>query len=148
MALAAKVLKKAWRVYTMVGDGELQEGIIWEAAMSARHYRLDNLVAFVDNNRQQSDGFTSDIMTVEPIDPRWRAWGWDVERIDGHDFAAIHAATQRAMSRDGRPHVIVADTVKGKGIREMEDNPEWHSRTFTRAQLDGFLEELKEAVRA
>lgn len=146
MALAARVRKKDFRVYTMVGDGELQEGVVWEAAMAASHYALDNLIAFVDNNRQQTDGFTSDIMKVEPVEPRFRAWGWEAERIDGHDFTAIDAAVRRAMRRRGRPHAIVADTVKGKGVREMENNPEWHSRAITAEQLDRFLKELEGAA--
>jgi transketolase len=139
MALGAKVLRKDFRVFVMVGDGELQEGVIWEAAMAGAHYRLGNLVAVVDNNRLQTDGRTSEIMAVEPIGQKWTAFGWDVQQINGHDFLEIDDAFQQARSRRGRPQLIIANTVKGKGIPAIEDDPAWHSLPATAAELERFL---------
>jgi transketolase len=96
----------------------------------------------VDNNRLQTDGYTRDVMTVEPVDERFRAFGWEARRIDGHDYAAIHEAFQWALAREGKPHAIVADTVKGKGIACMENNVDWHSCPISKEQLAGFLAEL------
>lgn len=148
MALGAKVQGKSYRVYVMLSDGELQAGVVWEAAMAAAHYQLDNLVAIVDNNRLQTDGFTAEIMAVEPIVPKWEAFGWHAQRIDGHDFRQIHAAFRRCLQAQGKPHVIVADTVKGKGVSVMENNPEWHSGALTAEQLETFLAELSVKERA
>jgi transketolase len=142
IALGGKVQGKDFRVYAMLGDGEIQEGVVWEAAEAASHYRLDNLVAVVDNNRLQTDGYTRDVMTVEPVDERFRAFGWEARRTDGHDYAAIHEAFQWALAREGKPHAIVADTVKGKGIACMENNVDWHSCPISKEQLAGFLAEL------
>lgn len=145
IALGLKLQGRGGRVYAMLGDGEIQEGVVWEAAMSAVHYRLDNLIAIVDNNRMQTDGFTGRIIRVEPIEDKWRGFGWDAARIDGHDFRAIHEACQWAQARQGRPHVIVADTVKGKGVAEMENSLSWHAGPPTGEQLARFLAELGEA---
>jgi transketolase len=145
IALGGKLAGRDFRVYAMLGDGECQEGIVWEAAMAAAHYRLDNLIAIVDNNGCQTDGFTRDVMSIEPVCDKWRGFGWQVSRIDGHDFEAIHHAVEQAQTRDGRPHVIVADTVKGKGLREMEHNPGWHGMPPTAEQADAFVAELREA---
>jgi transketolase len=142
IALGGKAQGKNFRVYAMLGDGEIEEGVIWEAAMAAAHYKLDNLVALVDSNRQQSDGWIHQVMSIEPIPGKWRAFGWDARRIDGHDFTQIEEALDWAMQREGKPHVIILDTVKGKGIREMEDNPEWHSKPITAKMLDGYMGEL------
>ncbi len=142
MALGARLQGKAYRVYAMLGDGELQEGVVWETAMAAAHYRLDNLIAIVDNNGCQTDGFTADIMAVEPLEDKWKAFGWQTQRIDGHDFVAIHTAMQKAMERAGRPHVIIADTIKGKGVASMENKPEWHGQPPTREQAEAFVAEL------
>lgn len=144
IALGGKLRRQDFRVYAMLGDGECQEGIVWETAMAAVHYKLDNLIAIVDNNGCQTDGFTRDIMGIEPIDEKWRGFGWEVARIDGHDFAAIHDAVEAAQARAGRPHVIIADTVKGKGVREMENNPAWHGLPPTAAQAQAFMAELLE----
>jgi transketolase len=148
IALGARFQKKSWRVFSMLGDGEIQEGVIWEAAMAGSHYKLDNLVAVIDNNRIQTDGFTADIMSIEPIEAKWEAFGWHAQRINGHDFNQIHAAYQGAMDGCGRPHVIVADTVKGKGIAVMENNPEWHGLPPKPDQLEPFLAELMREERA
>jgi transketolase len=145
IALAGKLGGKSFGVYSMLGDGELQEGVVWEAAMAASHYRLDNLVAIVDNNRLQTDGFTADIVGVEPVDERFRAFGWETRRIDGHDFEQIHEAFQWAAARQGKPHVIVADTVKGKGVAEMENNVRWHAGPPAPEQEARFIEELRRA---
>lgn len=142
IALGGKFQGKDFRVYAMLSDGEIEEGVVWEAAMSAAHYKLDNLVAIVDANRQQSDGWITGIMTVEPIVDKWRAFGWEVKRIDGHDFRQIGEAFEWAMPRNAKPHVIIADTVKGKGVAEMEDNPGWHSRTMTVEMLDAYTQEI------
>lgn len=142
IALGGKIQRKGFRVYAMLGDGEIEEGVVWEAAMSAAHYKLDNLVAIVDSNRQQSDGWISEIMTIEPIEDKWRAFGWEATRIDGHDFHQIEQAFEWAMARNGHPHVIVADTVKGKGVAEMEDNPGWHSRALTVEMLNAYTQEI------
>jgi transketolase len=146
MALAARVRRNDFRVFAMLGDGELQEGVIWEAAMAAGHYKLDNLVAVIDNNRLQTDGWTKDVMNVEPVDERFRAFGFDVQRIDGHDFAQIDAAFLRARSREGKPHAIVADTVKGKGVASMENNHAWHAGLITKEQFEQFMSELQAGV--
>ena len=146
IALAGKLRKRDFRVYCMLGDGEIQEGVVWEAAMAAVHYKLDNLVAIVDNNRLQTDGWTADIMGVERIEDKWRGFGWEAMRIGGHDFEAIHAAAEWAGKRAGVPHAIVADTVKGKGVREMENNVAWHAvgGPLPAAQYQRFLAELGE----
>jgi transketolase len=146
IALGGKFQGKDFRVYAMLSDGEIEEGVVWEAAMSAAHYKLDNLVAIVDTNRQQSDGWITGIMTVEPIVDKWRAFGWEVKRIDGHDFRQIGEAFEWAMPRNGKPRVIIADTVKGKGVAEMEDNPGWHSRTMTVEMLAAYTQEILTGV--
>lgn len=146
IALAGKFQRKDFRVYALLGDGEIQEGVVWEAAMAAAHYRLDNLVAIVDNNKLQTDGATDRIMGIEPVEDKFRAFGWETRRIDGHDFDAIHAACEWAMERGGKPHVIVADTVKGKGIREMEGDHHWHGMPPTAEQAERFLKELSTEV--
>jgi len=147
IALGGKLQNKEYRVYVMLGDGELQEGIVWETAMSAAQYQLDNLIAMVDNNRCQTDGFTAEIVNVEPLDEKWRAFGWHVQRIDGHDFRQIHEAIEAAQQRDKRPHVVIADTVKGKGVPSMENRPEWHGLPPTPQQAEAFIAELLGEVR-
>lgn len=142
IALGGRLRGQDFRVYAMLSDAELQEGVVWEAALAAAHHHLDNLVAIVDNNRCQTDGFTAEIVAVEPIGEKWAAFGWHVQRIDGHDFAQIHDAIQRAMRREGKPHAIIADTIKGKGVRAMENRPEWHAQPPTREQAEAFVAEL------
>jgi len=127
IALGGKVQKRDLRVYVMLSDGELQEGVVWEAAMAASHYRLDNLIALIDDNHLQTDGATAEIMNPNPIAEKWKAFGWEVFAINGHDFQEIHGAVQKCMLQEGRPHVVVAQTVKGKGVPSQEGNPEWHS---------------------
>jgi transketolase len=142
MAIGLRLQNNPARVYTMLGDGELQEGEVWEAAMSAAHHKLSHLTAVIDYNKLQSDASNDVIMRLEPLADKWRAFGWDVQEIDGHDIAAILAAFRHAGETD-LPSVIIAHTVKGKGVPYMENIPAWHgSVKFTRAQADEALEAL------
>jgi len=143
MAIGAKADRLKSRIYVILGDGEIQEGQIWEAAMSAAKYRLDNLVAVVDVNNLQVDGFCSDIMPVEPIDKKWEAFGWEVIKIDGHDMQQILDAFAKARTVSGRPAVILADTVKGKGVDYMENVCEWHGMAPNDEQCQDALCQLK-----
>ena len=136
MALAGKLDGKTYRVYTMLGDGEIEEGQTWEAAMAAAKYKLDNLCAFVDVNGLQIDGKTADVMPSEPLDAKYEAFGWHVIRIDGHDFDQIRAALAEAKTVAGRPTMILARTVKGKGVSYMEDNAGWHGKAPSQEQYD------------
>lgn len=128
MALAAKMDRKLWLTFALLGDGECYEGSIWEAAMFAAHYRLNNLVAIVDRNYLAATDFTEDMVELEPLGDKWRAFGWEVEEIDGHDFGAILDALEGVRSRrSARPKCIIATTVKGKGVGFMSDDPLWHA---------------------
>jgi transketolase len=120
MALAARLDGKDYRVFCLMGDGEIQEGQIWEAAMSAAKYKVDNLIGIVDCNKGQLDGMVDEIMPIEPVEDKWRAFGWLTRRIDGHDYAQILDAYAWACQREGQPKVIVADTIKGKGVVNNE----------------------------
>lgn len=144
MALAAKLDKKAYRVYALCGDGELQEGQIWEAAMSAAHYKLDNLTVFIDHNGLQIDGTNDEVMTVGDIAAKFRAFNWQVLEIDGHDYEAIRKALQFARGCKGRPVAIVAETVKGKGVSFMENQVGWHGKAPGREQAAQAMEELQQ----
>lgn len=126
IALAGILDKKEYRVYAFCGDGELQEGEVWEAAMAGAHYHLDNLTVVVDNNGFQVDGRIQDIMNPEPIAAKWEAFGWAVREINGHDFGEIIAAYDWAAAVKGKPSAIVARTVKGRGVSFMEGKPQWH----------------------
>lgn len=144
MALAAKVDKKACRVYALLGDGELEEGQVWEAAMFAAHYKLDNVTAFIDYNGLQIDGPVSEVLSPLPIPEKWRAFGWQVIEIDGHDYAAIYDAIQEAKTVKGRPTMIVARTVKGKGVCDMENVAEWHGKAPSAEECSKFLAAMEE----
>ncbi len=146
IALSQKLDKAANRVYAVLGDGELQEGQIWEAAMTAAHYKLDNLCILVDNNGLQIDGPVAKVMGVEPIADKWRAFGWDVQDIDGHDMAQITAALDKAETVKGKPTAIVCRTVKGKGSKCFEGKVEFHGTTPSKEELEQALKELDEAV--
>ena len=143
MALGLKIQDNPARVYTLLGDGELQEGEVWEAAMSGAHHKLDNLCALIDYNKLQSDNFNDAIMRLEPLADKWRAFGWAVAEIDGHDMDAILAALKTASCTSGKPTVIIAHTVKGKGVPYMENIPAWHgSVKLTRVQAEEALTAL------
>lgn len=142
MALAGKLDKKQYRVYALLGDGEVQEGQIWEAAMAAAHYKLDNLTAFLDHNRMQIDGKTEEVMSPEPVADKWRAFGWHVIEIDGHHMGQILTAIEEAQKTTGKPTMIVAKTVKGKGVSYMEDQVGWHGKAPSKEQVEQALQEL------
>ena len=126
MALAGRMDKKDYRVFVLVGDGESQEGSIWEAAMSAGHYKLDNLTVIIDRNNIQIDGFTEKIMTLEPYADKWRAFGWEVREINGHSMAEIVPTLKSVPFSSGKPSLVIAHTTKGKGVTFMENNHLWH----------------------
>jgi transketolase len=128
MALAGKIDKKDYRVYSVIGDGESQEGLIWEAAMFAAHYKLDNLTVFLDNNGLQIDGTNDEVMNIEPIDEKFKAFGWNVLKIDGHSINEIIKATEEAKNTKGKPTMIIAKTFKGKGVSFMENQVGWHGK--------------------
>ncbi len=128
MALAGKLDGKDYRVYVLMGDGELQEGQVWEAAMTAAHYKLDNVCAIVDYNNLQIDGKVSEIMEVAPVGQKWEAFGWNVIDIDGHSFSAIFGAFDKARAAKGKPTIIIANTTKGKGVSYMEDVCGYHGK--------------------
>ena len=143
MAIGLRLQKIAARVYTMLGDGELQEGEVWEAAMAAAHHKLDNLCAVIDYNKLQSDNCNDAIMRLEPLAAKWQAFGWSVVEIDGHDIPAILSHLRRAGETRERPSVIIAHTIKGKGVPYMENIPAWHgSVKLTRAQTEEALTAL------
>jgi transketolase len=142
MAISAKMDQKAWRVYSVHGDGEMQEGSIWEAAMSAAHYKLDNLLAFIDRNSVQIDGNTSDVMEIEPLDQKWKAFGWEVFLCDGHDHRQISDTVDLAKEVKGKPSVIILKTIMGKGVKSIEGDYRWHGKAPTKEELEKFLGEL------
>ena len=139
-AIAAKLAGADWRTFVVLGDGELQEGSNWEAAMAAGHRRLDNLVAVIDRNRLQQGARTEETNRLDPLAEKWAAFGWDVAEIDGHDHLALHAAL--TQPHDGKPLCIVANTIKGKGVSFIEDRVEWHHKTPTPEQVEMALKEL------
>lgn len=126
MALGARLQKKSWWTYCILGDGECNEGSVWEAAMAASHYKLTNLITFVDRNRLMIDGPTAEIMGLEPFADKWTAFGFIVKEVDGHSFEALAGAIEYAHSKPGQPVVIIANTVKGKGVDFMENEVQWH----------------------
>ena len=142
MALAAKVQKKDNRVYTLLGDGEIQEGQVWEACMFASHYDLDNLCVIIDNNGLQIDGDVAKVMSPYPIDAKLEAFGFDVQNIDGHDFDQIEAALNHAKTVKGKPSAIILKSVKGKGVSFMENQAGWHGVAPNDAQYEQAMAEL------
>lgn len=143
MALSAKVGNDPFRVYTVLGDGEIAEGMIWEAAMFASHYNLDNLCAIVDNNNLQIDGKLTDVMSPYPIDEKFEAFGWNVICIDAHDFDQIEKAFDEAERRVGQPTVIIQKSVKGKGVSFMENEASWHGKATNADEYEVAMTELK-----
>ena len=146
MALGGKYLGKTFRVYTLLGDGEIQEGQVWEACMSAAHYKLDNLCVIVDNNGLQIDGDISKVMSPYPIDEKLRAFRFHVICVDGHDFSQLQQAMDTAKSVSGMPTAIVMRTVKGKGVSFMENNAGWHGKAPNDAEYAQAMGELKAAL--
>jgi len=142
MAIAGKLDKKDYKVYVLLGDGEIQEGQVWEALMSAAHYKLNNLIAFLDHNRLQIDGNITDVMSPEPVEDKFRAFGWEVINIDGHDHEQIKNAVKKAKTVEDKPIMIVADTIKGKGVSFMENNADWHGSPPNKEQRDKAIAEL------
>jgi transketolase len=142
MALAGKLDKKNFKVYCLLGDGESQEGQIWEALMSAPKFKLDNLVVILDYNKAQIDGYTKDVMDLDPVKEKLLAFNWNVYEIDGHDFEAIQSTFDRTDIGNGKPHFIIANTIKGKGVSFMEGLVDWHGKTPNQEQLDKALAEL------
>lgn len=142
MALAAKTDQKKHRVFCILGDGELQEGSVWEAAMAAGHHGLQNLTAVVDRNNLQIDGKTEEVMKLEPLGEKWNAFGWHVITCNGHDFGEILRAFEEARNVTGKPAVILARTIMGKGIRSIEGDHHWHGRAPAQEQTSEFLEQL------
>jgi transketolase len=143
MALAAKADGLAYRTIVMLSDGECDEGTVWEAALFAGHWKLDQLVAIVDYNKIQSFGRVCDVLDLEPFADKWRAFGWEVREIDGHDHQQIHAALRSAPWSTCRPSVVIAHTVKGKGVPAMEDNLAWHYKSPSDEQLASALSHLE-----
>ncbi len=148
MALSAKVSSDTYKVYTILGDGEIEEGQVWEAAMFAAHYKLDNLVAIVDNNGLQIDGKIEDVMSPYPIVDKFKAFGWHVIEMDAHDFDSIEAAFNEAESVSGQPVAIIQKSVKGKGVSFMENNVSWHGSAPNDEQYEQAMGELKTALAA
>ena len=146
MALAGKIDNKDYRVYALMGDGEIEEGEIWEAAMAAHKYKLDNLCGIVDVNGLQIDGATADVMPSEPLDAKFAAFGWHVIKADGHDFESLRAAFAEAAGTKGVPSVILAKTTKGKGVSFMENNAGWHGKAPNAEQYEQARAELVSAI--
>ncbi|MFC1935098.1 transketolase [Chloroflexota bacterium] len=143
VALAGRLNAKDYRTYILMGDGECDEGQIWEAAMAAPHFKLDNLVAIVDNNGLQIDGWNCDIMNLEPFSQKWEAFGWHVIETDGHDFTQLLDAFQQAKRVKGKPTVIIAHTIKGKGVSFMENNATFHGKVPNADEVEIALKELE-----
>lgn len=144
MALAAKMDNAPYRVFTLLGDGELAEGSNWEGSLAAAHYKLDNLTAIIDHNTLQISGRTGDVMSNEPLDEKWRAFGWAVKVINGHNFAELTDALSKPAEK-GKPTCVIANTVKGKGVSFMEDVAKWHHGVPSEAELKQALSELDAA---
>jgi transketolase len=143
MALAGKLDKADYRVYAVIGDGECQEGQIWEAALAARHYSLDNLTVFLDFNKVQLADYTEKIMSLEPIVDKWKAFGWYTMEIDGHNMGEIIDACSEAREHKGEASIIIANTIKGKGISYMENKAAWHGKAPNEEEFNRAMNELK-----
>lgn len=143
MSLSAKIDKRDYHVYVLLGDGETQEGNIWEAAMACSHYKRDNLCAILDYNGFQIDGKIKDIMNLEPIAAKWQAFGWHVIEIDGHNISEILSAYEEAKATKGKPSIIIARTIKGKGVSFMENVVDFHGRAPTKEEAEKALKELE-----
>lgn len=142
MALAARLNQSPSRTYVVLGDGEIQEGQVWEAAMFASYHHVDNVVCIVDYNRIQLDGFVKDILDLEPLADKWKSFGWHVVDVDGHSIPALQQAFAEASATKGKPTVLIAHTIKGKGVSFMENNPKYHGVAPTKEELEKALQEL------
>jgi len=142
-ALAGRLNGQSYRVYALLSDGECDEGQTWEAAMAAAHYKVDNLTAIVDNNSIQLSGFNKDIMNIEPLNKKWDAFSWHVIEVDGHDFPQVLDALEKARKVKNQPTVIIAHTIKGKGVSFMENNVDFHGKAPDAEQLEKALKELE-----
>ena len=147
MALSAKIRNRSYRTYAVCGDGEIDEGQIWEASMAAAKWKLDNLCAFVDVNRLQIDGRTEDVMPSEPLDKKFESFNWHVIKIDGHDYTQIQNALREARETKGMPTVIIASTIKGKGVSYMENQAGWHGKAPNDEQFMQAKQELEAQIR-
>ncbi|MEK4906060.1 transketolase [Niallia sp. FSL M8-0099] len=146
MALAAKMDYKDYRVFTLMGDGELAEGSVWEAAMAASQYKLDNLVGIVDRNRLQITGSTDDVMSNEPLDKKWESFGWDVIEVDGNDIAELVQVFHSIPKTEGKPTIILANTIKGKGISFAENEAGWHHHVPSQEEYELAMKELSKRL--
>ncbi len=146
MALAARVTGRDYRTWAMIGDGEMQEGSIWEAALVAPNLKLDNLTVILDRNRIQNDDFVDNVMPIEPVRAKWEAFGWHVVEIDGHDMAQVVDALEESRNAVGGPTLILAQTVKGKGVSFMENNPFWHGNAPSAEQAEAACAEIRAAA--
>lgn len=142
MALAAKMDGRSYRVFTLMGDGEQAEGSVWEAAMSAAHYKLDNLTAIVDRNKLQISGSTEEVMSLDCLEDKWRSFGWEVIQVDGHDYKQLLEVLGNTPKTKGKPTLVMAYTTKGKGVSFMENVAKWHHGVPSREQMDMALSEL------
>ena len=145
-ALAAKMDNRKYRVFTLLGDGELPEGSNWEAALTAAHYRLDNLCAIIDHNKLQITGPTSEVCNTDPIDAKFESFGWAVRHVDGHSFEELKEVFDSMPFAEGKPNLVIAHTIKGKGISYMENVPKWHHGVPTEKQYEDALSELDNAM--
>jgi len=143
IALAGRLNSQSYRAYVLLGDGECDEGQIWEGAMAAAHFKVDNLTAIVDNNGQQIDGWNRDVMNLDPFNKKWQAFGWHVIEVDGHDFTQLIDAFNQAKQVKGQPTVIIAHTIKGKGVSFMENNPDFHGKAPNAEEVEIALKELE-----
>lgn len=143
IALAGRLDGRDYRVYVLLGDGECDEGQVWEAAMASAHFKLDNLVAIIDHNKQQIDGWNYEVMDIEPLAEKWRAFGWHTIEVDGHDISQLITAFDESKRVKGGPTAVIAHTIKGKGVSFMENNPEFHGKAPTAAEVERALEELE-----
>jgi len=143
VALGGRLNSQNYRVYALLGDGECDEGQVWEAAMATAHFKVDNLIATVDNNGQQIDGWNRDVMNLDPFGKKWQAFGWHVIEVDGHDFTQLIDAFNQAKLIKGQPTVIIAHTIKGKGVSFMENNPDFHGKAPNTAEVEIALKELE-----
>ncbi len=143
MAIAGKIENKNYRVYCILGDGELEEGQIWEAAMSANKYKLDNLCVIIDNNNLQIDGTIDEVMSSKPIDEKFRSFGFEIIKIDGHNLEEIKSAFEVARNIKNKPVCIIANTIKGKGVSYMENKPEWHGKAPNDEEYKQAVEDIK-----